>query len=139
MIRILIADDHPLVRQGLRSIINESGPLEIVGEAENGKETIQLVEELDPDLVILDISMPYLNGIEATREIHKKGARTRILILSMFSDYYLVKGALEAGAEGYLLKRLVGEELIPAIYQVNEGHVYLSHGLGNDVKGLPTG
>jgi DNA-binding NarL/FixJ family response regulator len=90
-------------------------------------------------LVILDISMPYLNGIEATRELHKKGVRTRIVILSMFSDYYLVKGALEAGADGYLLKRLVGEELIPAIFQINEGQVYLSQGLGNDAKGLPVG
>lgn len=126
MIRILIADDHTLVRRGLRAILNHMENVEVVGEATNGLEAVALVKELMPDVVVMDVSMPNLDGIGATARIQKLNLSTHILILSMYDDPDLVRKALQTGAEGYLVKRSVSEELMPAIQQVSQGNQYVS-------------
>lgn len=126
MIRILIADDHNLVRRGLRAILNHMENVEVVGEAKNGIEAVNLVKELKPDIVVMDVSMPSLDGINATDQIQQLDVSTRIVVLSMYDDPDLVRKALQTGADGYLVKRSVSEELLSAINQVNQGKTYIS-------------
>jgi len=117
-IRILLADDHGVVRQGLRFILERQPGMEVVGEASTGREAVKLAEELSPDLVIMDIAMPQLNGIEATAQIVKRNPQTGVIVLSMHSDEgYLVR-ALSAGAKGYLLKDSAEIDLIRAVQAV---------------------
>lgn len=126
MIRILIADDHTLVRRGLRAILKYMENVEVVGEATDGIEAVDLVKELVPDIVVMDVSMPRLDGIGATDQINQLGLATHIVVLSMYDDPDLVQKALQTGAEGYLVKRSVSEELMPAIEQVHQGKIYIS-------------
>ena len=126
MIRILIADDHTLVRRGLRAILDHMENVEVVGEAKDGIEAVDLVKELVPDIVVMDVSMPRLDGIGATNRIQELNISTHVVVLSMYDDPDLVQKALQTGAEGYLVKRSVSEELLPAIQQINQGKTYIS-------------
>ncbi len=124
-LRVLIADDHGVVRKGLRVLL-EAGGMEVAGEAGDGREAVRLAEELAPELVVMDIGMPNLNGIEATAQIVKKNPKTGVIILSMHSDETYVLRALTAGAKGYLLKDSAEEDLIRAVQAVSKGKSYFS-------------
>lgn len=134
-IRILLADDNSLVRRGIRIMLDAVEDVEVVGEAEDGQEAIALVESLDPDIVIMDISMPRLNGLKATRRIRAMKTATQVLILSIHPNPTFVRQAMRGGARGYLLKRALSKELLPALYQVSAGELYLSQALDNPVTG----
>jgi DNA-binding NarL/FixJ family response regulator len=125
-IRVLLADDHKLVRAGIRSLLERLPDLEVVAEASDGREAIRLVEEHEPQIVLMDLAMPELNGIEATRHLTKTFPKVRVLILSIYTDEEHVYQALRAGAAGYLMKGAATEELELAIRTVAEGETYLS-------------
>jgi len=124
-IKVLIADDHQVVREGLRSMISQREGMEVVAEAKNGVEAVKLCRKLTPDLVIMDISMPDLNGMEATRAIKEEQPGVKILALSMHSQKQFVESILEAGASGYLLKSCVSDEINAAVQKVMSGEVYI--------------
>jgi DNA-binding NarL/FixJ family response regulator len=126
MIRVILADDHHLVRQGIRSLLEKVNDIEIVAEAEDGQEAVDLTKSLVPDVLVMDISMPRLNGIQAAEQIHALELPTHIVILSMHSDETLVRQALRLGVRGYLLKRSVTEELLLAVRAAQRGELYLS-------------
>ncbi len=125
-IRILLADDHAVVRQGFGRILASHADLEVVGEAGNGREAVELAEELKPDVVVMDVSMPELNGIEATRRLMKASPRIRVLALSMHKDSVYVREILRAGAQGFLLKDASDQDLITAVRAVGQGQGYIS-------------
>jgi DNA-binding NarL/FixJ family response regulator len=127
--KILLVDDHKIIREGLRSLLEDQLGLEVVGEAENGRKAVQLSRDLGPDVVVMDISMPDMNGIEATRQIVTDLPGVKVIALSMHSDRRFVTGVLGAGASGYLLKDCAFEELADAIRTVLAGEVYLSSGI----------
>lgn len=124
-IRVLLADDHAIVRDGLRSLLAEYRDIEVIGQATDGPEAVRKSRELKPDVVVMDIAMPHLNGIEATRRILKDCPDCRVLILSQYEDNEHVLEALEVGAAGYLLKRAAGAELAEGIRAVGQGGVVL--------------
>lgn len=125
-IRILLADDHAVVRNGFRRILEGQADMEVVGEASNGREAVEQVAGLQPDVAIMDVTMPELNGIEATRRIADSSPRTRVLALSMHRDSVYVREILRAGARGYLLKDSSEDDLIAAVRSVAQGDGYLS-------------
>lgn len=125
-IRILLADDHRVVRQGFRLILSQQADIQVVGEASSGREAADLAVKLEPDVVILDIAMPEINGVEATRLIRQNCPRTKVLILSMHSDAVYVRESLRAGARGYLLKDSIDRELVAAVRAVARGEGFLS-------------
>ena len=129
MTRVLLADDHKILRQGLRTLLEQEKDIQIVGEADTGRSSVELAGELAPDVVIMDVAMPDLNGIDATRRIAKAKPRIRVLALSMHSDGRYVRGMLQAGARGYILKDCAAEELTHAIRTVMAGQVYVSPGV----------
>lgn len=129
MTRVLLADDHKILRQGLRTLLEQEKDIQVVGEADNGRSSVKLTGELAPDIVIMDVAMSDLNGIDATRRITEADPRTRVLALSMHSDGRYVKGMLQAGARGYILKDCAAEELTHAIRTVMAGQVYVSPGV----------
>ena len=131
--RILLADDHQVVRRGFGLILSAQPGWEIVGEAANGREAVELTERLQPDLVVMDVSMPELNGIEATRRIAEFAPRCRILALSMHRDAVYVREILRAGAHGYLLKDASDQELVDAVRAVSNGQGYLSPAVSDAV------
>jgi len=124
-ISLLIADDHPIIRKGTHSLLENEKDFEVIGEACDGEEAVKLAGELKPDVVIMDIVMPKLNGIEATKLIKQSSPTTAVLILTAYSDIFYILGLLEAGACGYLLKDASGEELIGAIRAVRSGESVL--------------
>ncbi|CAG0940242.1 Oxygen regulatory protein NreC [Anaerolineae bacterium] len=124
-IRILIADDHAVVRAGLRALLSAELEFIVVGEAEDGNTALQLAQDLQPDVVILDISMPQLNGIEATQAIKTKLPQTRVLILTLHEDEVLLRQAFDSGASGYIVKRAVESELVSAIRAMMAGNIYV--------------
>jgi DNA-binding NarL/FixJ family response regulator len=126
MIRILIAEDHLMVRSGIRALLEKSGELHVLGEASNGQEAVELVEKLKPDVLIMDIMMPRMNGIQAAENIRKLRVHTYILLLSMYADEGLVYQALQSGVKGYVLKSSVSDELLWAVQAVAKGKTYLS-------------
>jgi two-component system response regulator NreC len=130
-IRIILADNHHLVRQGLALLLAEELDMQVVGEAEDYSSTIKLIKELSPQVVILDISMPDLNGVEATRRILSQFPRVKVIALSMHSDSLFVLNMLNAGASGYLLKDCALEELVKAIHTVVAKEIYLSASLSD--------
>jgi len=132
-VRLLLADDHTLVRAGFRALLSGVPDTEIVGEASNGHEALGLIERLDPDIALMDISMPALNGLEATARVKKERRRTRVVILSMHSDEEYVRKALASGAAGYLLKNASEGELQLAIRAVARGDNWLSPGVSKPV------
>jgi two-component system response regulator NreC len=125
-IRILIADDHGIVREGLHSLIGKQPDMEIVGEADDGRKALDLALELEPDIVIMDISMPNLNGVDATRQIVREHPKIKVIALSMHSSSMFVADMIKAGASGYMLKDCLFNELAEAIRIVHEGGAYLS-------------
>mgnify|MGYP000891946083 CR=1 FL=1 len=125
-IRILIADNHTLFREGLRTLASKEPDLEVVGEAQDGREAVALARKLHPDVVVMDVVMPELNGLEATRQIRGEDTRVRVIGLSMHTDKRYVLGMLEAGASGYLAKDSPFEEVARALRAVAGGHVYLA-------------
>jgi DNA-binding NarL/FixJ family response regulator len=125
-LRILLGDDHTLVRQGVRKIIEEHQDWQVIGEAQDGRELVRKALEEEPDLVIMDVAMPLLNGIEATRQIVRKQPAVRILVLSMHADEAYIIQALQAGARGYLLKDSADAELVRAVTAVAEGKSFFS-------------
>ena len=127
MIEILIADDHKIVREGLSMLIENQQTMKVVGLAKNGREAVDLALDLIPDVIIMDITMTDLNGVDATRLIHKKYPDIKIIALSMHSDRQFVSGMLDAGASGYLLKDCAFEELINAINEVLKNRFFLSY------------
>ena len=129
MTRVLLADDHKILRQGLRTLLEQEEDMHVVGEADNGRASVKLASELAPDVVIMDVAMPDLNGIDATRRITEAEPHTRVLALSMHSDGRYVKGMLQAGARGYILKDCAAEELTHAIRTVMADQVYVSPGV----------
>src|SRR5437899_2122767 len=133
MIRILLADDHAMVRQGFRLILSSQPDMEIVGEAGNGREAVEMAEKLQPDIIVMDVAMPELNGIEATRKITAGLPRTRILALSMHKDSVYVREILRAGARGYLLKDSIDSDLLSAVRAVAKGEGYLSPAVSDAV------
>jgi len=132
-IRILLADDHAVVRQGFKMILGAQPDMEIVGEAGNGREALELASSLKPDLVVMDVAMPELNGIEATRRMAETAPHTRVLALSMHKDSVYVREILRAGARGYLLKDSVAADLVSAVRAVAGGEGYISPAVSNAV------
>ena len=130
-IEILLVDDHAIVRQGLRALLESEPNLKVVGEAGNGYDALELVKELRPDIVLLDVMMPNLNGLEVARQISKQFRFTRIIILSMYDDEGFVLEALANGALGYVLKDSNSSDLIKAIHEVTAGRRYLSSPLSD--------
>ncbi|MBI5062022.1 MAG: response regulator transcription factor [Desulfatitalea sp.] len=133
-IRILIADDHSITREGLKVMLNKMENFEVVAEAENGRLAISLARKFQPDVVVMDINMPDLNGVDATRQIVAELPQTRIIALSMYSDRSYVKGMLKAGVSGYLMKNCAFEELAEAIQTVMRYQTYLSPKISEIVR-----
>ena len=123
--RILIADDHAMLREGMRNLLSQEKDFELAGEAANGEEAVRLAKELKPDIVIMDIVMPKLNGLEATKQIKQLSPATSVLILTAYSDIRYIVELLEAGASGYLLKDAPGKEVVKAIRAVRAGESVL--------------
>ena len=132
-IRILLADDHRIMREGLRSVLEKELDMEVIAEAKDGRMTVKLAEKLSPDVIVMDITMPGLNGMDATREILSMVSDVKVVALSMHSDEQFVAGMLNAGASGYLLKDCAFEELCRAIRAVVANETYLSPGIAGIV------
>jgi DNA-binding NarL/FixJ family response regulator len=133
VIRVIIADDHHLVRQGIRALLEKADDIQVVGEAAEGREAVELVERLVPDVLVMDIAMPRLDGNQAIGQVRALGVATQVVMLSMYSDETLVRQALRNGAKGYLLKRSVTEELLLAIRAAVRGEIYLSPAISQSV------
>jgi len=131
--RILLVDDHAVVRQGFKMILDAQSDMEIVGEAANGREAVERAAQLRPDIVVMDVAMPELNGIEATRRVIAAGPHIRVIALSMHKDSVYVREILRAGARGYLLKDSGADDLVKAIRAVAGGESYLSPAVSNAV------
>lgn len=125
-ISVLLADDHTVVRQGLRALLTIEPDIEVVGEAATGRQAIQLARQLQPAVIIMDIAMPQLNGLEATRQILGENPLSKLLILSGYADDEYVHQFAEAGASGYLLKQTAGQELVKAVREIAKGNAYYS-------------
>jgi two-component system response regulator NreC len=132
-IKIILADDHKLVRQGLRSLLESHPNFEVIGEASNGQEAIQLMEELSPDIAFMDVMMPNLNGIETAKIAQQRGLKTKLIFLSMHANSTYVVRALQNGAMGYVLKDSDFAEILQAIQNALEGKRYLSTSIASEV------
>jgi two-component system response regulator NreC len=132
-IKIVLADDHQIVRHGVRSLLEAEHDMKVLAEADNGRDVLRMAEEFSPDVIIMDISMPDLNGIEATRQILADHPGIKIIALSMHSDSLFILNMLKAGASGYLLKDCALEELVKAIRTVVASKTYLSPGVSDIV------
>ena len=130
-IRVLIADDHGIVRKGLKLQLEQNGSFEVIGEACEGREAVRMAEELSPDVVIMDVAMPNLNGIQATNQLVKKNPQIGVIILSMHSDETYLTRALAAGAKGYLLKENADVDLDDAVISVARGKPFFSPAIAN--------
>ena len=124
-IRVVLADDHRMIRDGIRALLERHDDISVVGEAENGREAVRLAARLSPDVVVMDVSMPLLNGIEATRHIRRDHPGVSVLILTVHESEDYVAQLLAAGASGYIVKRAAGEELVSAIRTVHRGEAFL--------------
>jgi DNA-binding NarL/FixJ family response regulator len=126
LLKVLLADDHQVIREGLRMLLDSHNGVEVVGEAENGRKVIAMLQKIVPDVIVMDVSMPELNGIDATTRIRKEYPSVKILALSMHTDRRFIEGMLKAGASGYLVKDCAATELLSAIEMVATGDIYLS-------------
>lgn len=133
-IRVLLADDHIVVRQGLRALLAAEEDIDIVGEADNGRQAIQLAKKLSPDVAVIDIAMPVLNGLEATRQIIRTVPNTKVLILSSYSDDEYVQQLTEAGAAGYLVKQTAANDLLKAIREAHKGNAFFSPSIAKRLR-----
>lgn len=129
MIRVMIADDHSLVRHSVKTLLKKTGDIEVIGEAQDGQEVLKLVEHLKPDVLVMDVVMPNLNGIQATKQVRDLDTKTKVVIISNHRDEILVQQALRYGAKGYVLKDSVGKELPLAVRAAHEGETYFSSSL----------
>ena len=144
-IKILVADDHAVVRQGFRRILEAQQDLQVVGEAANGREAIRLAQELRPDLVLLDVSMPELNGVEATRRLKESSQYVKVLVLSMMPEQEVAVRLLMAGADGFISKQSAVEEVVDAVRKLAKGRKHISEkvaeqladNIGSDPTALP--
>ncbi|PVB62467.1 response regulator transcription factor [Labrenzia sp. 011] len=137
-VRVLLADDHELVRDGIRARLQKVADLEVVGEATNGREAVSLAEELRPDVLLMDVSMPVMNGLEAARQVRKSLPETAVLVLSVYDNPEYVRGVVQAGARGYILKDISATEMITAITSVATGGYYFSAAVGPTLVGAAT-
>lgn len=133
MIRVIIAEDHNLVRQGIRVLVEQSGEVQVVAEASTGEEAVKLVTEYEPDVIIMDLSMPRLDGSQAAERILNLNVATRIIILSMHADTTLIQQLLRRGVKGYLLKDAVTDELMLAVRSVSQGKMFISPTISDSV------
>ena len=133
-ITVLLADDHTVVRQGLRALLIVDGDIEIVGEAETGRQAVFMAKKLMPDVVVMDIAMPLLNGLEATRQITKQLPNTKVLVLSSYSDDEYVQQLTEAGASGYLVKQTAANDLLKAIREARRGNAFFSPSIAKRLR-----
>jgi two-component system response regulator NreC len=124
-IKILIAEDHGVMRAGLRALLEDEAGIEIIGEAENGEEVLRLASELNPDIVLMDVGMPEMGGIEATRRLKNLYPHIQVLMLTVYEEESLLREAIKAGAAGYIIKRAAEEELMTAIQAVSRGYMYI--------------
>jgi len=136
MITVILADDHAILRDGLRFLLEAAGDIEIISTAANGQEAVDQASQHCPDVIVMDISMPVMSGIEATRHICKICEHTKVAILSMHHTTEYIQRALEAGAVGYLLKDSAGAELVTAIRAVNDGKRYISKNVSGNLRDL---
>src|SRR5256885_12722660 len=125
-ITVLLADDHAVVRQGLRALLEAEEDMNVAGEAENGRQAVQMAKRLQPDVVVMDIAMPSLNGLEATRQISRECPKSKVLILSSYSDDEYVQQLTDAGASGYLVKQTAAQDLVTAIREARKGNAFFS-------------
>ncbi len=132
-IKVLLAEDHTILRKGLCSLLNNNEGIEIVGEAENGRDALMLVEKYHPDIVLMDISMPILNGLEATRQIKKRFPQSHIIILTMHTNEEYIYEIIKSGASGYVIKKAAPEELVRAIHAVSQGKSFFSASVSNKI------
>ena len=133
MIRVLIADDHAVVAEGLKSLIEAQSDMQVVAIAADGREAVRRVEELQPDVVLMDLSMPELNGADATRVILEQDPARKVIVLSMYADHEYVRRALKAGALGYVVKRSAAKDVVEAIRSVQNGQRYISPAVADAV------
>jgi DNA-binding NarL/FixJ family response regulator len=133
-IRVLLAEDHTIVREGLRTLLEVEKDIEVVGEAANGRKVVAMAAELAPDVIIMDIAMPLLNGLEATRQIHLANPAARVLILSAHGDDAYFQGVLSVGVAGYLVKQTSAHILSVAIRAIHRGETYFSPGIANKLR-----
>jgi len=134
-LRIFLADDHTVMREGLKSLVNAQADMEVIGEADNGRTALQKAKELQPDVVIMDVSMPELNGIKVTEQLKRTCQKIKVLVLTAHDESGYLRQLLQVGASGYVLKRAAAEELINAIRAVAAGGVYLDPKLAGKVVG----
>ncbi|MDI3298532.1 MAG: response regulator transcription factor [Bacillota bacterium] len=132
-IRVLLVDDHTILREGIRSLLEEQEDIEVVGEAGDGVEAVELTDRLLPDVVLMDIGLPRMNGVDATQAILRRHPEVRVLVLTMHDNEEYVRTIMQAGASGYVLKRSAARELVSAIRAVNEGHTVLNPQLSRAV------
>jgi len=133
-LRILLAEDHTILREGLRALLSADSHFEIIGEAQDGREALRWVEKLNPDLILMDLSMPRMNGMEAIREIKKRHPATKIIALTVHKTEEYLLTTLQAGADGYVLKDATHGELVIAIKNVMAGKAYLSPGVSYRIR-----
>jgi DNA-binding NarL/FixJ family response regulator len=136
MIRVVVAEDQHIIREGICKLLEDFGQIQVIGQADNGVSAIRQVRELQPDVLVLDISMPQLDGISVLKEIRDFNPKPKVVILSMHADLALVQQALELGALGYVLKQSASEEFADAVRAVNRGSVYLSSGVSHMLTGF---
>ena len=132
-IKVVVADDHTILRQGIKALLDNQEEIEVVGEAKDGREAIKAIEELLPDVILMDIAMPGLNGLEATRRIKKKFPRTKVVVLTMHTNEEYIFQILNAGADGYLVKETAFQDLISAINSVHRGEAFMSPSISKKV------
>ncbi|MBN1796357.1 MAG: response regulator transcription factor [Sedimentisphaerales bacterium] len=131
--RIIIVDDHGIIREGLKVLLEKYDDIEVIGQANDGRSAVELTRQLEPDIVIMDITMPNLNGIDATKQIIEQSRKIKVIALSIHSSRHFVADMLKAGASGYVLKESLFDELIEAIDTVTKGKIYLSPGITSTV------
>ena len=125
-LKVILAEDHNIVREGLRHLLNKEPNIEVVGEAKDGRDAVRMCEELSPDLIIIDVLMPGLNGVEATRQIITKNPKIKVIALSMYSDKRFILSMMRAGASGYLIKECAFDELVQAVWTVSKNRTFFS-------------